>query len=481
MDSRHLIREENNKSLGRIALFLTFSGFILIGLGYSGANNATIFFGAGFSLISIIAYIFIVKARELFAKIIWGICTPTLLIISPYFFSLSQPTTIYSYSYFFIAGMFVSAYSFKSKGEGYLLLITISLYFIGIIFYDRIIIWKSFEGNSFANTINSNYFNFKSSQILHFVSMVYLVTVIRRNRQLIEDKLQEQIRKLQNFTSSLISTSKNKLISSGNLKEALEEILRSTAQVVDVSRISVWEFDETDFSIRLVVGYNSLDNSYFYDGYLRSESYPVYFQSLLSEKIINANDAVNDPKTKEFTESYLIPLGIKSMMDSPFFIDGKFKGILCFEEQRAIKQWDNMDQLFSISISKLISIAYYCQIRLEQYVSLLETRESLELKNELLESINSKMNIINGDLASDLHYKEEEAKQLQQFINEVSFKNAHHVRGPLSRILGLISLYKSEIDPESKKIYMDFLDQSAKELDDMVKEINAVLHRNFSK
>jgi transcriptional regulator with GAF, ATPase, and Fis domain len=311
--------------------------------------------------------------------------------------------------------------------------------------------------------------------------MVYLVTVIRRNRQLIEDKLQEQIRKLQNFTSSLISTSKNKLISSGNLKEALEEILRSTAQVVDVSRISVWEFDETDFSIRLVVGYNSLDNSYFYDGYLRSESYPVYFQSLLSEKIINANDAVNDPKTKEFTESYLIPLGIKSMMDSPFFIDGKFKGILCFEEQRAIKQWDNMDQLFSISISKLISIAYYCQIRLEQYVSLLETRESLELKNELLESINSKMNIINGDLASDLHYKEEEAKQLQQFINEVSFKNAHHVRGPLSRILGLISLYKSEIDPESKKIYMDFLDQSAKELDDMVKEINAVLHRNFSK
>lgn len=472
-----LIRAENAKAMYKSAIFLIVLGVLLVCFGFVKDNDATVFLGLIFSILSSFGLYFVYQEKTLVAKVLWGIGTPLLIFISPLLFSLSQPTSILSYGYLYIGGMLFSAYSFQDRKEKPFMWLSIGLFLLGLMFYDRVMTQYYFSQSNFTIVFNENYWHFKITQVFHFTTLVYLIHLVHRNKISIENQLSEKIKKLQDFTSNLISTSKNKLIHSGNLNEAIEEILRSTAEVMEVSRISVWEVDEDQLHLNLVVCYNVLKKEFSYEGRLNCNDCPAYLKALLEEKIIVANDVYNDPVTVEFRDTYTKPLGIKSMMDSPFFMDGKFKGILCCEEQRDFKEWDEMDQLFSMSISKLISISYYCCIRKEQYAHLELTSKELEAQNAMMASVNEKITAINGELSNDLLGKEQGIKEMQRFIDEMSFKNAHHVRGPLSRVLGLLHLYQVDTVPENRAMYIGYLHQSANELDNMIKEISLILSK----
>jgi hypothetical protein len=456
-----IIKNENGNAMMRSGIILTVLGILLFLMGYAFGNDATAASGIGLSIMSLVCLGFIVKERMLVAKIIWGVGFPLLLFFSLCFFSLSNPTSVYTYSYLYIGGLLYVTYSFfEEKEKGYLWL-SIAFFFMGILSYDQIIIRNNFKGTPFAISFQENYINFKVPQIIHFISILYLIRLAHKSKIKIEDELSSQIKKFQIFTSNLIFTSKNKIIHSGNLHKALEEILISTAQVMDVSRIGVWEIDEESHLLNLVVGYDVLTKTFSYDAQLDYNQYSDYYKYLLEEKIIIANDVYTNHKTIEFSDSYTRPLGIKSLMDSPFFMDGKFKGILCCEEQRHYKKWDEMDQLFSMSISKLISIAYYCCYKKAHY--------------ETVDAVNKKMEEINGVLANDIIWKEKGIQELKEFIDEMSFKNAHHVRGPLSRMLGLLHLYKMDQDAANREKYIDYLQASALELDEIVKDVSFIL------
>lgn len=475
MKTNILIKNENNKSMSQTSASLAVFGLFMFFVGKAGANEATAFLGLSFSFLCLLCLILIKNDRIPLAKILWGVVTPLLILVSPYFFTLSQVTSITTYSYLFIGGMLFCAYSFQDKQEKITMWISISLFFIGLMLYDRVIIHKNFEGTYFSEYFSENYIFLKMMQIIHFSTLVFFILVIHKNKIRVENKLSEQIIKLHSFTTNLISTSKNKLLSTGNLIEGLEEVLKSTAHVMDISRMSVWEVSDDGASINLLVSYDILKNKFEYSGSLNSQNYPAYFKHILEEKIISAPDAYNNPKTAEFGQSYLIPNEITSMLDCPFFIEGKFKGILCSEEQRHVRNWDEMDQMFAMAITKLISISYYCQNLKLSNSNLKEATISLIERNKVLKQLNSKMSFLNTDLNMTLTDKVKANEELRKFISEASYKNSHHVRGPLSRILGLISLYKTETDLSKKDKYFAFLEQSAFELDEKIKELNSIL------
>lgn len=60
-------------------------------------------------------------------------------------------------------------------------------------------------------------------------------------------------------------------------------------------------------------------------------------------------------------------------------------------------------------------------------------------------------------------------------IVDYAFSNAHHVRGPLARILGLVSLIKHEPDIIHTDRVIDKLEASALELDGVVRQITETL------
>lgn len=69
-------------------------------------------------------------------------------------------------------------------------------------------------------------------------------------------------------------------------------------------------------------------------------------------------DAHSAPETREFSQTYLTPLGITSMLDVPVWRNGIAVGVLCHEQIGPQRAWSQAEQEFAGSVADMISIAF---------------------------------------------------------------------------------------------------------------------------
>ena len=94
------------------------------------------------------------------------------------------------------------------------------------------------------------------------------------------------------------------------------------------------------------------------------------------------------------------------------------------------------------------------------------------VQTEQLAKANEEVRRINESLEQEVQHRSEKIRQQNEMLIEYAYFNAHNVRGPLARILGLAGLMESEPSVEMVKEYNVRLHQSALELDKVVREIN---------
>ena len=108
-------------------------------------------------------------------------------------------------------------------------------------------------------------------------------------------------------------------------------------------------------------------------------------------------------------------------------------------------------------------------------------KQSLEIakKNELLEAKSREIEQINISLEKKVVHRTIELEKKNKQLMDYAFHNAHEVRGPLSKILGLtILLETNSIDHEKKDFVLNNIAKSANELDEVIKKINENLKVN---
>lgn len=136
-------------------------------------------------------------------------------------------------------------------------------------------------------------------------------------------------------------------------------ITEAAAVALDIARVSIWQLVDH--------GARDRERIVCKDLYLRDEKahasfaplyetdYPAYFEALNGRRTISASDARNDPRTAEFTERYLKPLGITSMLDTPIWHRGELYGVLCFEQIGPARRWRADEQAFAINLADIAS------------------------------------------------------------------------------------------------------------------------------
>jgi PAS domain S-box-containing protein len=112
-------------------------------------------------------------------------------------------------------------------------------------------------------------------------------------------------------------------------EDRLRSILEISARALDVGRLSMWRFDEARSSIRCMGLHRVGPDTHESGAVLRREDAPRYFGALERERVIAAVDAPMDPRTGEFTDTYLVPHGIGAMLDVPLRHDNATVGVLC--------------------------------------------------------------------------------------------------------------------------------------------------------
>ena len=138
---------------------------------------------------------------------------------------------------------------------------------------------------------------------------------------------------------------------------------------------------------------------------------------------------------------------------------------------------------FIIAIIILILLALYTKGRFNSYRGYLilsnerlaQFTDILDNKNQILKSQREELNAIRSNLKNLVTMKIKEITEKSERLKEYAFVNAHDVRGPVARILGLISLIERDSsDPKTNRI-IGAIKNDTCEIDTIIRRINQVI------
>jgi len=166
---------------------------------------------------------------------------------------------------------------------------------------------------------------------------------------------------------------------------AFNSIVTAAANHLSVKRVSIWFLNEakTENCCQALYNQGVISNT---ATVLDSKAYPHYFYALNHSGVITADNAQTHLSTKEFTEDYLIPLGITSMMDIPIWIKGKVIGIVCYEHIGEPRQWQAEEANFGFSISDYAAKVILENSSKQAEISLKASEENIHLSQRQLKN-----------------------------------------------------------------------------------------------
>ena len=177
-------------------------------------------------------------------------------------------------------------------------------------------------------------------------------------RKRVERALQEAGARMLEQESVLLGLIQSETLRTADLKEALRHLTEVIARTLGVERVSIWRYSRDRQRIHCVDLFELSRNHHSEGIELEAANYPAYFEALGTSRIIAAEDACRDSRTSEFSVSYLARHGIGAMMDVPISLFGRLEGVLCHEHVGTPRQWMQDEQLFAMSVSNLIALAY---------------------------------------------------------------------------------------------------------------------------
>ena len=259
------------------------------------------------------------------------------------------------------------------------------------------------------------------------------------DRKLAEQAARERERMLTRQQAALFQLTKNKVIHSGNFTEAVRIMVEAAAHSLNVDRASVWLYTEDRAAIRCAGLFERQTNRHSDGIELPASSFPAYFKELQEERIIAADDAQRDPRTAEFADSYLRPLGITSMLDVPIRVKGQMVGVVCHEHVGPSRTWPPEEQHFANSMANFVTLALEAQERRRVEAELTSAKEAAEASN----------------LAKS------------QFLANMS----HEIRTPMNGVIGMTELMLKTPLSEIQQRYLDRILFSARALLDIINNI----------
>lgn len=215
-------------------------------------------------------------------------------------------------------------------------------------------------------------------------------------------------------------------LTSGDLTRAFQAITETCCQLLHSTRASTWLLTEDGTALTLIdlctddLHHSSPNLS------LMSAQHPSYLLALLhEERVIAADNALQDSRTKELIPSYLSTFHIGGMISTPIRHKGQLVGTLCAESIGAPRQWTTQESQLSSVLATMATLAIEAAERVKVEQALRIAKDAAEVANQakseflavMSHEIRTPMNAIIGmaDLLWDTHLTPEQRKYLRIF------------------------------------------------------------------
>lgn len=307
--------------------------------------------------------------------------------------------------------------------------------------------------------------------------------------KLLQDEISAKKSILEKYQNTLLTLTRKEATLTGNVAAIVRAISVAAARALEVSHVGVWFFrSEGQTLVRTfqLTPRGVLDA----EAEIHRAQFPNYFKALKNQPFILASHAATHPDTCEFAANYIHQDRIVSMLDCPILLDGEVLGMISCEQQDHPRQWQLEDALFVQSLADFIAMGtqneriknLLRQIR-QQNADLTEKNNEIGTLNEELTSANEQLADLNRNLEAAVRKRTHELEFQNQQLTEYAFINSHLLRAPLARILGLAHVITREVNTLQEKELLHALEQSANELDQIIRKISELLYagNNFSR
>lgn len=196
-------------------------------------------------------------------------------------------------------------------------------------------------GNTYAD---------KGSQVTRLVGTLLDISTMKKYELQELDKLE----RMERYQDALLEWTRGKF---DNINEAFRRATEISANTLMVSRVSIWLYNDKQTALichNLFTLNGEHDNTHMQ---LEQQDFPAYFDAIKSGKVLSISDARTDERSKKFTESYLKPNNIYSLLDVPIMYGGEVAGVVCHEQTGEIRHWELHALEFASVISNTISLS----------------------------------------------------------------------------------------------------------------------------
>jgi signal transduction histidine kinase len=233
-------------------------------------------------------------------------------------------------------------------------------------------------------------------------------------------------------------------------EDVLRRILRLEAETLGIERVNYWRLESEPLAIHCEEAFERQTATYRSGQVLRGVDFPEYFEALGKEEVIAADDALNDPRTAEFAESYLVAHGIGAMMDVPVWFKGRLAGVLCHEHVGGPRAWTDKEKEFAVAMAQAISTS-------------IEVRERRRTEQALWRSEQDKIR---------LSAQEQAARAQVEARDEFLSIASHELYTPLTSLqLAAQALQELQLEGSAAERFLVLMDRQVKRLTSLVSSL----------
>jgi signal transduction histidine kinase len=273
-----------------------------------------------------------------------------------------------------------------------------------------------------------------------------------------ETRALDRSAKLSYYLDQLIEVKRMEELHIGSLNYSIQAITQFLVRAMDLENVAVWSIKPDTQSLEL---FRYLGNSrdVFERAIIHRRDFIDAYDMLATGAIVIGN--VHSREAEQLQSVFVCSPGTDSMINCPFFIDGLFAGFISCRATN--RNWSQEDLLFVRAVSDTIPLAFKSHgRRVQQNLLEAKQREITEINGSLEKKVKERTLLLN-----------ERNKQLTDF----AFTNAHHIRGPICRLLGLQNLLTVTNDPNEVRKIAEYMTISVDELDNITRKTSAQLNK----
>ncbi len=216
--------------------------------------------------------------------------------------------------------------------------------------------------------------------------------------------------------------------------ERVRAILEASASTLGVERLGLWLMDADGGAIHALTLFNRTPGTYESGAVLSRREAPDYFAALERDRVIAADAARTDPRTRAFRDSYLGPFGIGAMLDVPLRQDDRIVGVLCAEHVGEARAWTADEQNFAAATANLVVVALADEERRRALAQLADSearaRLIVDTAHDAFIGMDTDGRIVmwNAQAERTFGWTRDEAmgRDLAETIIPAAFREAHH-------------------------------------------------------